>query len=141
MFRFVAIVIVSWGLIVQPLMAAAMPAKMMTDSTHSSMGVDPDASIDTQGHHDGLSQSAADPSKAPCHEKSADEPSQEHCSKCDKNCANGTCAASCGVVSNAAALQELFLSLRLNDSTQVISRTGTRTDGPPSRIFHPPKHA
>ena len=141
MFRFAAIVIVSWGLIVHPLMASAMPAKMMTDSTHASMVADPDASIDTQGHQEGLSQSAADPSKAPCHEKIADQPAQEHCSKCDKNCANGTCAVSCGVASNAAALQKLFLSLRLNDSTQVISRTGTPTYGPPSRIFHPPKHA
>ena len=144
MIRFVSIVIVIWGLVIQPLMAAAMPTKMMTDSTHSSMVVDRVADVDISvyaGNHDGSAQSLGDSPKASCHEKSADESSSEHCDKCGDNCANGPCATSCVVGSGVAAFQKISINLDLNSNTLVITTIEARIYGLPSRIFHPPKHA
>ena len=142
MIRFVSIVIVLWGLIVQPLMVAAMPAKMMMDSTHSSMVVDMVADADTlvyvDEHHDNHAESPGSASKAPCHEKSPDASSSEHSDKCDDN---GPCATSCVVGSGVAAFQKMSVNLGLNNNTLVITTTETRSYGFPSRIFHPPKHS
>ena len=145
MIRFVSLVIVIGGLIVQPLVAAAMPAKMMMDSTHSSMVVDivagADTSVHADAHHDNHSESPGSTSKAPCHEKSADASSSEHCDKCDDNCANGSCATSCVVGSGTAAFQKMSVNLGLSSNKLVITTTETRSYGLPSRIFHPPKHS
>ena len=142
MIRFVSIVIVMWGLIIQPLVAAAMPAKMMTDadSTHSSMVADIDMSAHANGHHDNSSPTVEDSSKAPCHEKSSDGDSSEHCDNCDDSCAGGPCASSCSVGSSAA-FQKISANLALNGNTLVTTATGAHSFGLPSRIFHPPKHA
>ena len=142
MIRFVSIVIVIWGLIFQPLMAAVIPAKMMTDNTpHSSMVADRVAGVDTSihaEHHDDIVQSLGDSPKASCHEKSADESSSK---LCDNNCANGFCATSCVAGSSAAAVHNLLLNLSLNDRTFAMTTNGARIYGLSSRIFHPPKHA
>ena len=145
MIRFVSIVIVLWGLIVQPLMAAAMPAKMMMDSTHSSMVVDmvtdADTPVSVDADHDNHSESPGSTSKAPCHEKSPEASSSEHCDKCDNNCANSPCVTSCVMGSGTAVFQATSVNLDLNSRTLVISTTETRSYGLPSRIFHPPKHS
>jgi hypothetical protein len=143
MIRFFSIVIVIWGLIFQPLMAAAMPAKMMTGSSNSSMVIEmfvgADTSVDT-GHHDVTAHSSEDSQKASCHKKSTDESSSEHCDKCDDNCAKGLCATSC-VVGGVAAFQKMSINLDLDRNTLVITSLKTRSYGLPSRIFHPPKHS
>lgn len=145
MIRFVSIVIVIWGLIFQPLMAAVIPAKMMTDNTpHSSMVADRVTGVDTSihaGHHGDTVQSLGDSPKASCHEKSADEPSSKHCDKCDNNCANGSCATSCVIGSSVAAVHNLPLNLSLNGRTFAMTANEARIYGLFSRIFHPPKHA
>ena len=134
MIRFfsIVIVIVIWGLIVQPLMAAVMPVKMMTDNTHSSMVV----------------AMAADAAKSPeifqkasCHEIRADESSPKHCDQCDNNCVNASCASSCVAGSSVAAIQKLPVNFGLKGTTVVTIINGARIFGLPSRIFHPPKHA
>lgn len=110
MIRFVSIVIVIWGLIVQPLLAAAMPAKLIIDSTHSSMAVDLVAGLETSvhaGHHDDTAKSLGVSQKAPCHKKSADDSSSEHCDKCDDDFVCGSCAASCVVGSSVSAVHKL----------------------------------
>jgi hypothetical protein len=130
-------------MIFQPLMAAAMPAKMMTDSTHSSMLIEMFTVADTSGdtgHHDVIAQSPGDSPKASCHNKSTDESSSERCDKCDDNCAKGHCATSC-VVGGVAAFQKMSVNLDLNRNTLVITTIETRSYGFPSRIFHPPKHS
>ncbi|WP_019531452.1 hypothetical protein [Dasania marina] len=145
MIRFVSIVIVIWGLIVQPLMAAAMPAKMMMDSSHSSVPVDrlmdmvADADVSAHArHHDGTAQLPGASPQVPCHEKSADDSSSEHCDMCSDNC---ICATSCVVGSGVAAFQTLPVNLLLNSHAQIISAIEPRSYALPSRIFHPPKHA
>ncbi len=145
MIRFVSIVIVIWGLIFQPLMAAVIPAKMMTDNTpHSSMVADRVAGVDTSihaEHHDDIVQSLGDSPKASCHEKSADEPSSKHCDNCDNNCANGSCATSCVAGSSVAAVHNLLLNISLNGRTFAMTTNGACIYRLSSRIFHPPKHA
>jgi len=143
MIRFVSIVIVILGLVVQPLMAAAMPTTMMrgSDSTHSSMVADIAMSNQADGHHDESSLTIEDSSKAPCHEISPDGSSSKHCDNCDDSCASGPCASSCPVGSSPAAFQKLSANLGLNGSTLVIPTNGARSYGLPSRIFHPPKHS
>ena len=142
MIRFVSIVIVIWGLIFQPLMAAVIPAKMMTDNTpHSSMVADRVAGVDTSihvGHHDDTVQSLGDSPKASCHEKSADESSSK---LCDNNCANGSCATSCVAGSSVAAVHNLLLNISLNGRTFAMTTNGACIYRLSSRIFHPPKHA
>tara|TARA_R110002074_G_scaffold142621_4_gene289270 strand:- start:1841 stop:2245 length:405 start_codon:yes stop_codon:yes gene_type:complete len=133
-----------WGLIFQPLMAVAMPAKMMTDSAHLSMVVEMVAGTDTSvdaGHHNVTAQSPGDLPQASCHKKSADESSSEHCDKCDDNCADGHCATSCVVGGGVAAFQKMSVNLDLNRNTLVITTIETRSYGFSSRIFHPPKHS
>lgn len=157
MIRFVGMLIVIWGLIIQPLMAATMPAKktptkMMTESTLSAAGMvfdigmvvdlaaDLEASVSTDGHHDNHPISSGAESKAPCHEN-ADESSSEHCDQCGDNCTSGLCATSCVVGSGVAAFQKILLNLSLNHNTLVSTSAETCSYEHPSRIFHPPKHA
>ncbi|WP_339672754.1 hypothetical protein [Dasania marina] len=145
MIRFVSIIIVIWGLIVQPLMAAVMPVKMMMDSPHRSvpvdrlidMAADVDISAHTEYYQDAVPSLVA-AAKMHCHEKSADDSSSEHCDKCGDNCA---CATSCVVGSGVAAFQTLPVNLVLNSHAQIISAIELRSYALPSRIFHPPKHA
>lgn len=139
MIRFVSIVIIaSWGLVVQPLMASAMSVKMMTGSTHSSMIADNvDTSIHADRHYEDSSK-IEDSSKAPCHEESVDKSSSEHCDKCGDNC---SCTSSCVAGSSVAAVHKLPVNLDLNGRTFAITTNGSRIYGLPSRIFHPPKHA
>ena len=143
MTRFVSIVIVMWGLLVQPLMAAAMPTKIMgdSDSTHSPMVAGVDISVHADGHHDNSSLTMKDSSKTTCHEESPDESSSVRCDNCNDSCSSGPCASSCATGSSPAAFQKLSANLALNGNTLVVTTTGARIDGLPSRIFHPPKHS
>lgn len=143
MIRFVSIAIVMWGLVIQPLMAAAMPTQMMqdSDSAHLPMVDDMAMPVHANGHDENSSFAMKDSSKAPCHEKSPDESSSVHCDNCDDSCANGLCGSSCTTGSSPAAFQKLSANLGINGSTLLTSTTGARIDGLFSRIFHPPKHA
>ena len=140
MIRSIGIVLVLWGLIAQPLMAA-MPASMADNSPrpHSSMASGFNAVARVMGHHD--DQNIEEPSKAPCHENAIDDASSEPCNNCDMDCMNGICASSC-VGSGAVAFQKSSVNLDLLGSTLVAAFSGVRAHNEfPSRIFHPPKHA
>lgn len=143
MIRFVSIVIVIWGLVVQPLMAAAMPIKMMEGTTYLPMTADTGMLVDTGGHDgDDFSLAVADSSKVSCHGNVPEEGSLARCDNCSEGCASGACASSCPVGSTPGAFQKMSTSLDLNNSALVITTTGARSYyGFPSRIFHPPKHA
>jgi hypothetical protein len=134
MFRSIGIVLVIWGLIAQPLMAA-MPAPMTDDSSHSLIMADSSIEASAMAHHGNQEE----PSKAPCHENTTDTASSESCDNCDIDCMNGICASSC-VISGAAAFQKSSINLDLFSSTLGAASSGARAYGLPSRIFHPPKH-
>ena len=135
MIRLIGIVLVVWGLIVQPLMAA-MPAPMSDDSSRSLAMVNSGVMAHTMEHHGAQEE----PSKAPCHENTTDPASSEPCDNCDIDCMSGICASSC-VISGASAVQKSSINLDLFSSTLVAAFSGARPYGLPSRIFHPPKHA
>ena len=137
MIRSISIVLVIWGLIVQPLMAA-MPAPMADDSPHSYITSDSSAVAHAKGHHG--DENVEEPSKAPCHENATDVASSEPCDNCEMDCTNGICASSC-VVSGAAALPNSSVNLDFLSSSSVAAISRARTYRLPSRIFHPPKHA
>ncbi|MFT4826366.1 MAG: hypothetical protein ACJAUG_003747 [Halioglobus sp.] len=143
MIRFVNIAIVVWGLVVQPLMAAAMPTQMMqnSDSTHLSMSADMVMPAHTDGHHKDSSLAMENSSKAPCHEKSPDGSSLEKCDNCGNSCSSGLCDSSCTVGNGPAAFQNLSGMLVLKRSIVATSTTESLSHAHPSRIFHPPKHS
>ncbi len=130
MIRYVGIVLVIWGLIVQPLMAA-MSVPITDGSFHSVelMG------SGVMGHHG--DQDTDEQSKTPCLEKTIDS---ESCNNCDTDCMDGICASSC-VINGAAALQKSSVNLDLFSSSLVAASSGARAYGLPSRIFHPPKNS
>ncbi len=133
MIRSVGIVMVVWGLIVQPLMAA-----MLTESSQSIAVVDSGVIEHVMAHHG--DQDAEEQSKALCHEKTTDSASSESCDNCDMDCMSGICASSC-VMSGATAFQKSSVNLDLFSSSLVAAPSRARAYGLPSRIFHPPKHA
>ncbi len=135
MFRSIGMVLVIWGLIAQPLMAA-MPAPMTDDSSHSLIMVDPSIAASAMVHHGNQEE----PLKAPCHENTTETASSESCDNCDIDCMDGICASSC-VISGAAAFQEFLVNIDLLNSSLTGTSFGARAYGLPSRIFHPPKHA
>jgi hypothetical protein len=137
MIRSIGIVLVVWGLIVQPLMAA-MPVLMADDSPHFSITSDSGVVAHAMGHHG--DQDVEEPSKASCHKNATDDASSESCDNCNNDCMNGICAPSC-VISGAATFQQSSVNLDLLSSTSVAVSSGARAYGLPSRIFHPPKHA
>jgi len=137
MIRSIGIVLVIWGLIAQPLLAA-MPAPMTDNSPRSLITTDSSAAVHSIGHHG--NQNVAKSSKAPCHENTTDDSSSEACDNCGMDCMNGSCVSSC-VISGAAALQKSTLNFDLLSSSLVAASSGARAYGLPSRIFHPPKHA
>ncbi len=96
------------GLIVQPLMAAVLPVKMMKYSTHLSMVIEMavglDTFIHTDTHHANLPKRQEDLPKAACHEKGTDESSSEHCD----NCANDSCATFCVIDSGVGGDVKVF---------------------------------
>jgi len=137
MIRSIGIVLVIWGLIVQPLMAA-MPETLTDDTAPYSMAVDADGMANANGHH--AAQDTGQSSKAPCHEKETDNASSESCDNCDSDCMGGICGTAC-VISGAAAIQKSVNNFNLDSSITISSFSGARAYGLPSRIFHPPKHA
>jgi hypothetical protein len=138
MIRSIGIVLVIWGLIVQPLMAA-MPMTMTDHSTHSTMVSDSSVMDHASGHH-GTAQNVGEPSKAPCHEKTTDDTSSGSHNNCVFDCGTGFCASSC-VSGGVATFQNPVINLCLQGSTLASSIRGACTRGLPSRIFHPPKYA
>lgn len=137
MVRSIGIVLVIWGLIVQPLMAA-VPVTVTDDATRSTMPSDSGAMGHARGHH--ATQDAGRPSEAPCHEKVTDDAASESCDSCGIDCMNGICASSC-VIGGAAVFHRSAVNLDLPGSSSVAAISRARTYGLPSRIFHPPKHA
>lgn len=135
MSRSMGIVLIIWGLIAQPLMAA-MPAPMADDSPHSTIMLNPSVAAPAIEHHGAQEEL----SKAPCHENTTDASSSESCDNCDIDCMNGICASSC-VISGAAAFQKSLVNFDLLSSSLTAASSGARAYGLPSRIFHPPKHA
>ena len=135
MIRLIGIVLVVWGLIAQPLMAA-MPVVVTDNDPSSLITADSGVVAHSMGHHGNQEES----SKAPCHENATDPASSESCDNCDIDCMNGICASSC-VISGASAIQKSSINLDLFSSTLVSASSGARAYGLPSRIFHPPKHA
>ena len=136
MIRLIGIAILIWGLITQPLMAA-IP---MTDSSNHSEKSSVTMSHDMNQH---VSQSSEKKSKSssPCHEKTADEMSEESCDKCERVCIEGMCGASC-VPGGAGAISRLSCnSNQIERNFFVISSQVASPHRFPSRIFHPPKHA
>lgn len=137
MIRSIGIVLVIWGLIVQPLMAAT-PSPVAGGSPHFLVASDSGVEAHAMEHHG--DQDVEEPSKAPCHKNATDDASSESCDHCNNDCMNGICASSC-VISGAAAFQQSSVNLDLLSSTSVAASSGARAYGLPSRIFHPPKHA
>lgn len=143
MIRLVSIVIVIWGLVIQPLVATAIPTNMARDngSAHLPIIADVTISVHADGQNDDSSLAMENSSKAPCHEKSPEEASPEHCDNCDDNCANGSCSSSCTMGSSPTAFQKISADLGLNSSSLIITTNGAISHRLPSRIFHPPKHS
>lgn len=137
MIHYISMVLVIWGLIVQPL-SAAIPVQM-DHSTHYTKSSDTGRMAYPDGYHNSA-LNAGESSRFPCHENAVDEPSSEICDNCDINCANGLCASSC-VVSGAVAVQNSGIKLDLKGRPPVTTSPGARTFGLPSPIFHPPKHS
>ncbi len=133
MIRSVGIVMVVWGLIVQPLMAA-----MLTESSQSIAVVDSGVIEHVMAHHG--DQDVEDSSEASCHDNATDSATSESCDNCDMDCMNGICASSC-MMGGAIAFQKSSVNLDLFSTSFVAAFSGARAYGLPSRIFHPPKHA
>ncbi len=133
MIRSIGTVLVIWGLIFQPLLAA-MPAPMAGNSLHSLMALDFNVVPHAMENHG--DQSVEKLSKVPCHESGNGDGLSESCDNCDMDCVTGICASSC-MICGAAAFQK---SLD-NSSSFAAAFSGARAYGLPSRIFHPPKHA
>lgn len=141
MIRLVGIVLVIWGLIVQPLMAA-MPVKM-TDSrimdTSGALNIGKTGNVDVHGSHHVQTVHSAD--KAPCPEGtvqggaadngSADDPCNNNVTDC---VAGGACCGFCG----ASISNTVFMGLepQINAPSDKIAEY--RVFGLISRIYHPP---
>ena len=129
MMRSVGIVMIVWGLIVQPLMAA-----MLTESSQSI------AVVDSGVIEHVIDQDVEDLLEASCHDNATDSATSESCDNCDIDCMNGICASSC-MMGGAIAFQKSSVNLDLFSTSFVAAFSGARAYGLPSRIFHPPKHA
>lgn len=138
MTRLICIVVVLWGLIVQPLMAA-MPVSMLdNDGLASHPVLDIDVERGATKHQGDMD--IGDGSNAPCHGDTSTETPPRHCENCDVDCLNGVCASSC-VTGSVAVLQLLTIKFDLFSCSFESAGAGARTHGLPSRIFHPPKHS
>ena len=123
-----------WGLILQPL-SVAMPGQMSADNVQSVVLA---ASDDSMAAHHAISDSGAPIS--PCHEMVEDVPDSMDCSDCNDECASGACLSSCSMSSPAITAQS-FIRLAGHAPARVVVANDALVPGPPTRIFHPPKHA
>lgn len=140
MIRLVGIVLVIWGLIFQPLMAA-MPIKM-SDSRMDAIGalkVEKTVNVDAHGSHHVQTVDAED--KAPCHEGTvqggaADNGSaNDPCSNSVTDCvAGGACCGFCG----ASVSSTVFMGLEPQINAPSDNVSEYLVFGLISRIYHPP---
>ena len=152
MLRMIGIVLVIWGLIAQPLMAA-MPDSMHLGESSSSMSMD-DGDLDIVMSHPGTmgADQPSQPSQPPCHETAAEDAATQSstksgtnsttmpCTNCDSDCANGACASVCSP-STLAVLNQSLPKLERLSAVRVVGTSVALVQGLPVRIFHPPKHA
>lgn len=152
--HFFGIALIVWGLIAQPLMQP-VPIKMDAADARTMMvsGTSPTPHAeghDLHHHHHSeiahAGQQVEMTSDAPCHSKSDKEPSKpcNHCksANCNADCMNaGHCSSSC-TTTGGSLLAQLFTipSPNLNKLAQLCTNEAL-TFGPPSRIYHPPRHA
>lgn len=132
MIRFVGLVLIAWGLIVQPLMAS-MPAPINGSNSHASMTLDSNSTSHLMGPHS--DQHSGDTSQAPCHESSPDP-----CDNCNTDCMEGVCTSPCGG-SGMAAFHKSIITPFLLVNASLLQSSRAPTYALPSRIFHPPKHS
>lgn len=139
MIRLVGIVLVIWGLIVQPLMAG-MPTKMAKNSTHIGVALDVGMSVHAEGHVSHHVQKVSEATKAACHEGAIDGGSSSGtCDNCEFSCVSGVACVSLCVLSGAAVNRELMV-VPESQITIVISAKTTRFGFDFfSRIYHPPR--
>lgn len=138
MIRFLGIVSVIWGLMIQPLMAA-VPAQPGDNGIYSRVvlaaSISPHAKL-----NDKPDQDISESSKTSRCDESMDL-SSEHCGDCDSGCGNsGLCTSSC-VVSGVVVIQITALNFSLQNSTRITTNSKALVYRPPSPVFHPPKYS
>lgn len=135
----IAVALMVWGLIVQPLMAA-MPVFIPVDSSASVVEL---AGSDLMAAHHATS--GAESPVAPCHE-TADiapatiAPATMECADCDDACASGMCAASC-LAASPALIAQTQAGVLQRRAIRLANNSDALVQGLVSRIFHPPKQA
>jgi hypothetical protein len=134
--RFVGIVLVIWGLIFQPLMAA-LPAQIANNNTHVVMVSDTGMSSYGDVLSQDIAKDTSELSTPPCHEESVDKSSSSNCDNCD--CKTGSCTSHCAAL--VAAIQKSTVTPELKSTTQKLALFEAPTLGLPYLLFHPPKHS
>lgn len=136
MVRSIGMLLIIWGLITQPLMAAL--TEPMTDNSSLSVVANVDVAGHAMGHHG--DPNVDDSSITPCHDSVAAEGPTEPCDNCGNDCADVNCATSCAM-SGAVAVQKPLVNIDRLVSVLASVFPEVRAYGTPSRIFHPPKQA
>jgi hypothetical protein len=134
--HFVGVVLVVWGLIFQPLMAA-LPAQIANNNAHAVMVSDTGMSSHGDVLSPDIAKDTSELSIPPCHEESVDKSSSSNCDNCD--CEHGSCTSHCAAL--VVAIQKSTVTFELKRTTQKSALFEAPTLGLPYLLFHPPKHS
>ena len=139
MVRYASIVLVSLGLIFQPVMAT-MPAQLADGISHAEMLMDADVSDHTNMHGDST-QNSTGSIETPCHEEILSEASEAICDCCDSGCLNGIlCVTACSV--HLVAIQgDSTTPAAAQNKVPPVTLSEAPDHEPSFIIFHPPKYS
>jgi hypothetical protein len=137
MLRQFATALVILGMLIQPL-SAAVPDLAQFDQSSSSVLSDSSDMSGTKADHGSMGLEKA--SDTPCHEAPPEQTASELCTDCDSDCDASTCASACSV-SAAAVFSRASQKASRKSVASTVFAMGSVPQGPPSSIFHPPKHA
>jgi hypothetical protein len=139
MVRYASILLVSLGLIFQPVMAT-MPAQLAEEIPHTGMLMDADISDHTNMHGDST-QNSTGSVEMPCHEEVLSEVSEALCDCGDSGCLNGVlCVTTCSV--HLVAIQsDAKMPTVAQYSVPRVMLSEAPDHEPSFIIFHPPKYS